>query len=63
MFICFKKQLPTIKVEKKKRKHEAKEEVEKHLHISILDPLETNFHTLDKFYKLKKKKNLYYQWI
>jgi hypothetical protein len=35
--------MPIIKVEKKKKKHEAREEVKEHFHISILDPLERNF--------------------
>jgi hypothetical protein len=43
MFTYFLKKLSIIKVDKKERKHEAREEVEKHLHISIFDPLEINF--------------------
>jgi len=38
MFTCFLKTLPPIMVEKKEGKHETREEVEKHLHISIPDP-------------------------
>jgi hypothetical protein len=35
IFTHFLKNLATIKVEKKEKKHDAREEVEGHLHISI----------------------------
>jgi hypothetical protein len=38
MFTHFLKTLPTIMIEKKEEKHETREEVKKHLHISIPDP-------------------------
>ncbi len=50
-------------VEKEEGKHETREEVEKHLHISILDPPKTKFQTLDRFYQKKKFKHLYFRWI
>jgi hypothetical protein len=51
MFTCFLKKLPTIMVEKEEGKHETREEVEKHLQITILHPPKTDFQTLDRCYK------------
>jgi hypothetical protein len=63
MFTRFVKNLPTIKVQKEERKHETREELEKHLHISILDPPKIDFHTFSRFSKEKFLKYLYYWWI
>jgi len=53
MFTHSLKDLPIIKVEKKERKHEIREEIKEHLHILIPNPLETYFHTFDKLHKKK----------
>jgi hypothetical protein len=63
MFIRFLKTLLTIMVEKEEGKHETREEVERHLHISIPNPPKTNFQSLNRFYKKINSKYLYFRWI
>jgi hypothetical protein len=43
VFVYFLKKLPIIKVKKEEGKHETREEISRHLHILIPDPLETYF--------------------
>lgn len=43
LFVYFIKNLPILKGKKKEGKHERREEISGHLHISIPDPPETYF--------------------